>query len=211
MLEIYSQKQFDQYFSAICHPNANLCLEEREAALKLLQNRVTGCKSCGELAASRCSTVFGEGNLEPSVCFVGEAPGADEDKQGRPFVGKAGKLLDKIMQACQIARTDTYIGNIIKCRPPDNRNPTPEEVSNCLPYLQKQLAILKPMVICALGAVAAQSLLSCDTPIGRLRGRWHNFSGIPTLCTYHPAYLLRNPSKKRDVWQDLQLLINYLQ
>lgn len=151
--------------------------------------------------------MFGVGNINARLMFVGEAPGADEDRAGEPFVGKAGQLLTKIIEACRMKREDVYIGNVIKCRPPGNRNPLPDEVQNCRGYLERQLAIVRPEFICCLGAVAAKSLLNSEATIGRLRGRFYQYEGIPVLCTYHPAYLLRNPSAKRDVWEDMKLLM----
>jgi DNA polymerase len=141
---------------------------------------------------------------------VGEAPGADEDAQGEPFVGAAGKLLTKIIIAMGLSRNDVYICNVLKCRPPNNRTPAPDEVSQCRGYLDRQLEIVQPKYICALGSVAAKTLLDTQLSIGRLRGRFHQYRGIPVLCTYHPAYLLRNPEAKRDVWEDVQVLMREL-
>ena len=138
---------------------------------------------------------------------MGEAPGADEDRQGEPFVGRAGQLLNKIIEACTLRREDIYILNTIKCRPPENRNPAPQESANCREYLDRQLQILRPEFICCLGAVAAQSLLNTTVTIGKLRGSFHDYQGIRVLCTYHPAYLLRNPSSKKDCWDDMQILM----
>ena len=196
-----------EYFQAAADPYAALPFSEKQAAIAVIREQVNSCRMCEELCHSRTNTVAGEGYLEPQVCIIGEAPGADEDKQGRPFVGRAGQLLDRILAACEIKREKVYITNILKCRPPANRNPLPSEAANCLSYLRKQLHILKPRFICTLGAVAAQTLLQTDTSIGALRGRWHRYEGIPMLCTYHPAYLLRNPAKKRDVWEDMKMLI----
>ncbi|HEX7448717.1 MAG TPA: uracil-DNA glycosylase, partial [Pirellulales bacterium] len=141
------------------------------------------------------------------LCFMGEAPGADEDAQGEPFVGRAGQLLNKIIEACTLRREDVYILNTIKCRPPQNRNPLPDEVANCREYLNRQLEIIRPEFICCLGAVAAQALLNTDLSIGRMRKRFFDYRGARVLCTYHPAYLLRNPAAKKDVWEDMQLLM----
>jgi uracil-DNA glycosylase len=174
---------------------------------EVLRCEVAACQACHELAATRTQTVFGVGNLHPRLCFMGEAPGADEDQQGEPFVGAAGKLLNKIIEACHIQRSDVYILNILKCRPPGNRTPLPEEAGNCRGFLERQLALLKPEFICCLGACAAQNLLQTTTPIGRLRGQLHACGDIQVLCTYHPAYLLRNPAAKRDVWEDMKLLM----
>ena len=151
--------------------------------------------------------MFGDGNPQARLCFLGEAPGRDEDSQGIPFVGRAGKLLNDIIQACTLQREDVYILNVIKCRPPENRNPAPEEAENCSGFLQRQLETIKPEYICCLGTVAAQNLLDTKETIGRLRGQFHEYQGIKVLATYHPAYLLRNPSAKRQVWDDMQMLM----
>jgi DNA polymerase len=141
------------------------------------------------------------------LVFLGEAPGADEDQQGEPFVGRAGQLLNKIIEACDMRREDVYILNILKCRPPGNRNPSPEEAGNCREYLLAQLEVLQPEFICCLGTIAAQNLLETTTPIGQLRGRVHHFGSIQVVATYHPAYLLRNPSAKRATWDDMKMLL----
>ena len=141
------------------------------------------------------------------LCFLGEAPGADEDRQGEPFVGRAGQLLTKIIEACTLKREDVYILNVLKCRPPGNRTPLPHEVGNCRGFLDRQLQIIRPEYICCLGALAAQTLLQTDTPISRLRGSMQEYRGIQVMCTYHPAYLLRNPSAKREVWEDMKKLM----
>jgi DNA polymerase len=145
------------------------------------------------------------------LVFLGEAPGADEDRLGEPFVGRAGKLLDKIIEACTLSRQDVYILNILKCRPPGNRNPTEEESANCDEFLQSQLNIIQPEFICCLGSVAAKNLLDTQQSIGQLRGRFHDWRGIKVLATYHPAYLLRNPAAKADVWQDMQFLMKAME
>ena len=175
--------------------------------LSVLQSEVAACTTCHELAAARTQTVFGVGNPSARLVFLGEAPGADEDEQGEPFVGRSGQLLTKIIEACTLTRDDVYILNILKCRPPGNRNPTPDESANCRGFLNRQLALIKPEYICCLGAVAAQNLLETKTPIGKLRGSFHDYQGIRVLCTYHPAYLLRDPNKKRDTWEDMQILM----
>jgi DNA polymerase len=180
-----------------------------QAAEKLaeLARAVAGCTRCAELVQCRTQTVFGVGNPQATLCFIGEAPGADEDAQGEPFVGAAGQLLTRIIAAMGLSRSEVYICNVLKCRPPGNRTPLPDEVSNCRAYLEQQLAIIQPRFICALGAVAARTLLDTAQSIGRLRGRFHDFRGIPVLCTYHPAYLLRTPEAKKDVWEDVQVLM----
>ena len=176
-------------------------------SLAIIQAEVAGCTLCDELASTRTQTVFGVGNPKARLCFLGEAPGADEDRQGEPFVGRAGQLLTKIIEACTLQRSDVYILNVLKCRPPGNRTPLPHEVENCRGFLDRQLALIQPEYICCLGAVAAQTLLQTETTIGRLRGTIHNYRGIGVLCTYHPAYLLRNPAAKKDVWEDMKILM----
>lgn len=175
--------------------------------LTILQQQVVGCTACGELAQSRTHTVFGVGDPHARLCFLGEAPGADEDRTGVPFVGAAGQLLTKMIEACTLSRDEVYILNVLKCRPPGNRNPTPGEASNCSGFLKRQLELIDPEYVCCLGAVAAQNFLETTTPIGRLRGKVHHHAGRKVLCTYHPAYLLRNPSAKKPAWDDLQLLM----
>jgi DNA polymerase len=175
--------------------------------LEVLQREVAACTRCGELAATRTQTVFGVGDPAARLCFMGEAPGADEDRQGEPFVGRAGQLLNKIIEACRMRREDVYILNTIKCRPPGNRNPAPEESANCRRFLDRQLELIQPEFICCLGAVAAQNLLGTTEAIGRLRGRLHDYQGSKVVCTYHPAYLLRNPSAKKYTWDDMKLLM----
>ncbi len=176
-------------------------------SLEVLRQQVTTCTACGELASTRTQTVFGVGNPKARLCFLGEAPGADEDRLGEPFVGKAGQLLTKIIEACQLTREEVYILNVLKCRPPGNRNPTTQEATACSPYLNRQLDLIGPEFVCCLGAVAAQNFLQTDLPIGRLRGRVHKHRGLQVVCTYHPAYLLRNPSAKRSTWDDMKLLM----
>ena len=176
-------------------------------SLAIIQTEVAACTLCDELASTRTQTVFGVGNPKARLCFLGEAPGADEDRQGEPFVGRAGQLLTKIIEACTLQRSDVYILNVLKCRPPGNRTPLPHEVENCRSFLDRQLALIQPEYICCLGAVAAQTLLQTETTIGKLRGTIHDYRGIGVLCTYHPAYLLRNPAAKKDVWEDMKILM----
>ena len=164
------------------------------------------CKRC-PLHEQRKTIVFGEGNPAAKLVFVGEAPGADEDAQGRPFVGRAGQLLTKIIEAMKLSREDVYICNILKCRPPGNRNPQPNEIDACEPFLIRQLAAIRPQVICALGTFAAHTLLKSEAPITALRGRFHKYQGIDLMPTYHPAYLLRNPAAKKLVWEDVQKIM----
>jgi len=180
----------------------------REEALAEVARRVAACKRCPVLVANRTQTVFGVGNPHSKLVFVGEAPGADEDRQGEPFVGRAGQLLtDIITKGMKLRREDVYIMNILRCRPPDNRTPLPDEAANCREYLDAQLAIIQPQFICCLGACAAQNLLGVDTTIGKLRGRLIDFRDMKVLCTYHPAYVLRNPPAKKQVWEDIQVLM----
>jgi uracil-DNA glycosylase family 4 len=164
------------------------------------------CQRC-RLAEDRKNIVFGSGSPTAKLIFVGEGPGFEEDQQGEPFVGPAGQLLTKIIEAIHLRREQVYICNIVKCRPPRNRNPQPDEIKTCFQFLDRQIAAIRPKFICALGSVAAQTLLDKATPISRLRGRFHNYKGIKLLPTYHPAYLLRNPEKKRDVWEDMKMLM----
>ncbi len=183
---------------------------ERAAALEVIQHEVAGCTRCKVLVDNRTQTVFGVGNNTARICFFGEAPGADEDRLGEPFVGRGGQLLNKMIVACGLKREEVYIMNVLKCRPPDNRNPLPDEVTNCRGYFERQFDIIRPEIICCLGAVASQALLSTDRGIGKLRGRYHDYQGIPVVCTYHPAYLLRNPPAKGDAWEDLKLMMRRL-
>lgn len=185
----------------------DLSTDDRKARLEVIRTEVAGCTRCGELAHARKNTVFGVGTVRPRLVFCGEAPGADEDAQGEPFVGAAGQLLTKIIQACTLAREDVYILNVLKCRPPGNRVPLPDEVVNCRGYLERQLEILRPEYLCALGGTAAKALLDTQLSIGKLRGKFHSYRGVPVLCTYHPSYLLRNPSAKKEVWDDMQTLM----
>jgi DNA polymerase len=159
------------------------------------------------LGKTRTKFVYGVGNARADIMFIGEAPGRDEDRQGEPFVGRAGKLLDKILDAMGYSRDEVYIANILKCRPPENRDPQPEEMKACMPYLLEQIRLIKPKFIVALGRIAAHGLLDTKTPLGKLRGRWHEFHGVPLLVTYHPAALLRSPQFKRPTWEDMQMLM----
>ena len=177
-----------------------------------LEHEVSQCMLCEQLCQTRTQTVFGVGHHNADWLIIGEAPGADEDRQGEPFVGRAGKLLNGMLLAVGLKREQVFIANILKCRPPNNRDPRPEEVANCDDYLQRQIALIRPRMILAVGRIAAQSLLECDTPVGKLRGKMHQYhchragdTPIPLVVTYHPAYLLRSPAEKRRAWQDLQL------
>jgi len=175
--------------------------------LAALEQEMADCHAC-PLGKTRTNLVFGAGSAEADLVFVGEAPGQDEDEQGIPFIGRAGQLLTKIIESgMKMDRGDVYICNILKCRPPKNRNPLPTEMFTCMPYLERQLEIIQPRVICCLGGIAAKALLNTDDAVGRLRGVWHDWRGIPLMVTYHPAYLLRNPSGKAKVWSDIKQVI----
>ena len=192
---------------------------QKKEKLGAINERVCACVKCPNLANSRTQTVFGVGNPDADIMFVGEAPGADEDAQGEPFVGKAGQLLTKIIKAMGFAREEVYIANILKCRPDTpgsaygNRPPTPREMQTCRPYLMEQIDTIQPKVIVALGAIAVEGLLGTRAPMRELRGRWDSFNGTPLMVTYHPAYLLRNqsPSEKRKVWEDMMLVLERLE
>lgn len=196
-------------------PNVALNISQEEALMRskkqnqldIICQEVENCNACYELASTRNNTVFGVGNADARLVFYGEAPGADEDKLGEPFVGRAGKLLNKIIAAMGLTRDDIYILNTIKCRPPGNRNPTPQEQQDCADFLKRQLDIIQPEYIVCLGAIASHSFLECKTPIGQMRGQFFDKNGIKVLCTFHPAYLLRDPRRKRDVWEDIQFLM----
>jgi DNA polymerase len=178
-------------------------------SLQDIRKDLENCKGC-PLCEGRKNIVFGEGNPNARLLFVGEGPGEEEDKQGRPFVGRAGQLLDKIIVAMGMKREDVYIANVVKCRPPKNRAPKPEEVEACTPFLERQIKAIRPKVICALGSSAAQHLLKTDVPVSVLRGRFHDRNGIPVMVTYHPAYLLRNPAAKKQVWEDMKKIMEIL-
>ncbi|MEW6684967.1 MAG: uracil-DNA glycosylase [Candidatus Edwardsbacteria bacterium] len=173
--------------------------------LQALYESIRDCQRC-LLSKTRTNLVFGVGNPKASLVFIGEAPGREEDLQGEPFVGAAGQLLTKIIEAIEFKRSEVYITNVIKCRPPENRNPLLEEIANCEPYLIQQLSIIKPKIICALGTFAAQTLLKTTIPISLLRGKIHYYQSIKVIPTYHPAALLRNPGWKRQVWEDMKLI-----
>ena len=184
-------------------------LERRRTELQRLAQVVSGCPRCKQLVSTRTQTVFADGSPGAQLCFIGEAPGADEDAQGVPFVGAAGQLLNKIIAAMGFTREEVYICNIIKCRPPGNRTPLPDEVANCREYLDRQLELAQPRFIVALGGTAATNLLQTTLALGKLRGKFHDYKGIPVVVTYHPAYLLphRAPEKKKEVWDDMKMLL----
>ncbi len=173
--------------------------------LNQVRKNLGECTRC-KLHPHRKNIVFGTGNPEAKLVFVGEGPGGDEDLQGKPFVGRAGQLLTKIINSINLTREEVYIANIIKCRPPQNRNPEPDEIKACEPFLIQQLDVIQPKIICALGTFAAQTLLETDERISRLRGRFISYRGSKLIATFHPAYLLRNPNKKRDVWEDMKMI-----
>ncbi len=182
--------------------------EERAARLAEIAVEVAACTKCPLLASTRTQTVFGVGSPSARLMFIGEAPGQEEDRTGVPFVGPAGQLLtDMITKGMGLTRDEVYIANILKSRPPNNRNPLPDEIAHCLPFLERQIAVIRPSFICMLGKVAAGTLLETALPMGKLRQRWHRVRGIPAIATYHPSYLLRTPSAKKDAWEDLQLLM----
>ena len=180
--------------------------QSRSETLEEVRRDLGECTRC-KLHAGRKHIVFGEGDQSARLVFVGEGPGFEEDKQGRPFVGAAGQLLTKIIAAIGLDREQVYICNIIKCRPPGNRNPQPDEIEACAPFVRRQLHAISPEFVCTLGTFATQTLLQTEKPISRLRGQFHEVMGIRVIPTYHPAYLLRNPDKKRDVWEDMKLLM----
>jgi uracil-DNA glycosylase len=175
-------------------------------ALAMLKADIGDCTRCKLHGLGRTQVVFGTGNPSADLMFVGEAPGADEDEQGMPFVGRSGQLLTKIIEAIDLKREDVYIANVIKCRPPQNRNPEPDEINTCEPFLFRQIEVIKPKVIVTLGKFAAQTLLRTEDPISKLRGRMFDYHGAKLIPTFHPAYLLRNPSSKREVWEDMKLV-----
>jgi len=186
--------------------------DSKAGQLRRLAEEVAKCIQCRDLAESRTQTVFGVGNPDSPLVFLGEAPGRDEDQQGEPFVGRAGQLLnDIITKGMKIRREDVYICNILRCRPPGNRNPMPDEAGHCRPFLERTLKIIKPKFICCLGAIAAKYLLASEQTIGVMRGKVHDYNGIKVVCTYHPAYLLRNPAAKQDTWNDIQLLMREME
>ncbi len=192
---------------------------DKVTRLRRMAERVAGCVKCPHLARTRTQTVFGVGNPDAELMFIGEAPGADEDRQGEPFVGRAGQLLTKVIAAMGYGRDDVYIANVLKCRPnmpagePGNRKPTPEEMATCLPYLAEQIEIIGPKVLVALGATAVEGLLQIREPMGKLRGRWHSYRETPLMITFHPSYLLRNQNntEKRKVWEDMLLVLEKME
>ena len=191
-------------------PDAPAPADPAALGWEALAAAVHGCRRC-ELCESRTQAVFGVGDRRARLMIVGEAPGAEEDRQGEPFVGRAGRLLNAMLRAVGLDRERVFIANILKCRPPRNRDPQPAEVAQCMPYLRRQIELISPALILCVGRIAAQNLLATDTPIGRLRGSLHRLeTGVPVIVTYHPAYLLRSPGEKRKAWEDLKLVIGTL-
>jgi len=194
----------------VCSERWGHSISEKKAfTLKEIRDQLGDCKRC-KLHRTRKTLVFGEGNEKAKLMLIGEGPGYDEDVQGRPFVGKAGQLLTNILHHIGLQRHEVYITNIIKCRPPNNRNPEPDEIESCRPFLLKQIEAIKPQLICALGTFSAQALLQTEAKITLLRGKFYDLSGIRIIPTYHPAYLLRNPEKKKEVWRDMKLIAKTL-
>jgi uracil-DNA glycosylase family 4 len=184
-------------------------ISDKPSALKIIREDIGECTRC-RLHKGRTNLVFGVGNVNAELMFVGEGPGADEDAKGEPFVGRAGQLLNNMISAMGIHRSDVYIANVVKCRPPSNRTPEKDECDTCSPFLMRQIDIIKPKVIVALGAVAAKNLLAVNDSMSNLRGRWYDFRDSKLLVTYHPAYLLRDPRQKKEAWKDLQMVMKYL-
>jgi uracil-DNA glycosylase len=199
-LELYQALGTQGMFGVHQRPQVPMVL-----TLDQLADDLKDCQRC-KLHNGRTHVVFGAGNPQAALVFIGEAPGEQEDLQGQPFIGPAGELLTKIIEAIGLRREEVYLTSVIKCRPPDNRNPEPDELATCAPFLHHQLQLIQPKIICALGAYAAQTLLQTTDTISQLRGRFHDYHGIKLMPTYHPAYLLRKPTEKRLVWQDMQLV-----
>lgn len=187
-------------------PSSPVPCPDKQKALDDLRAEIGDCERC-KLCKGRTKLVFGVGNPDAKIMFIGEGPGRDEDLQGEPFVGRAGQLLTKIIEAMGHKRSDVYIGNVVKCRPPNNRNPEPDEVASCIPFLIKQAEIIAPKVIVCLGSVAFQNLLGSEEKITKMRGKLTEWQGIPVMPTYHPAFLLRNPNMKKPVWEDMQVVM----
>jgi len=184
-------------------------IQDKAAALQAIREDIGDCKRC-RLHERRKNIVFGVGNIHADIMFVGEGPGADEDEQGEPFVGRAGQLLNNMISAMGLKREQVYIANVVKCRPPGNRTPEKDECDTCGPFLLRQIEVIRPKVIVALGAVAAKYLLAINDSMGNLRGRWYDLKGAKLAVTYHPAYLLRDPRQKKEAWKDLQMVMKYL-
>jgi DNA polymerase len=194
----------------IAPPKPETEIADAAEALRLIRGDLGECTRCVLSRLGRKTIVFGEGDPNAELMFVGEGPGADEDEQGRPFVGRAGQLLNKMIEAMGLKREQVYIANVVKCRPPGNRAPEREEIETCSPFLLRQIAVIQPKAIVALGAVAARCLLGINEPMTRLRGQWFDFRGTRLAVTYHPAFLLRDPRQKKEAWKDLQMVMEYL-
>ncbi|MFH1092730.1 MAG: uracil-DNA glycosylase [Candidatus Omnitrophota bacterium] len=211
--QIKLRLEFEEYFSKEGIPFANVLTvnapTDKKEAFEALLSLAEKCQMCS-LYKTRTNLVFGDGSLNAQIMFVGEAPGREEDLAGIPFVGAAGQLLTKIIKAMKLERSDVFITNVLRCRPPENRNPLPEEVVCCRPYLLELVKIIKPKIICTLGKFAAHAMLNVTRPISRLRGNFYDFEGIKLMPTYHPAYLLRNPQDKKLVWDDMKRIMKYL-
>jgi DNA polymerase len=201
--EIRVPEPQEQTVDSVAGPVAAPIAASTGDTLEAIRSDIGDCQRC-KLAPTRTTIVFGSGNPNAEIVFVGEAPGYEEDQQGLPFVGEAGRLLTKIIESTGIKRDDAYICNILKCRPPGNRNPEPDEVLICSPFLKRQIAAIRPKVVCCLGKFAAQTMLQSAAPISRLRGEFHDIDGMRVIATFHPAYLLRSPEKKREVWEDMK-------
>jgi DNA polymerase len=191
-------------------PKPEAGVADRAEALRLIKQDLGECTRCVLSRLGRKTIVFGEGDPNAELMFVGEGPGADEDEQGRPFVGRAGQLLNKMIEAMGLKREQVYIANVVKCRPPGNRTPEREEIETCSPFLLRQIAVIQPKAIVALGAVAARCLLGLNEPMAKLRGRWFDFRSTRLAVTYHPAFLLRDPRQKKETWKDLQMVMEHL-
>ena len=208
-LDLEKESGMEEYFFGLPEESKSALTDDIPEGLDSFKKQVLGCKGCS-LHTTRTNVVFGTGNSNARLMFVGEAPGQEEDKQGLPFVGRAGQLLTKIIEAMGLKREDVYIANILKCRPPNNRAPLPEEIAACEANVKRQVEIIKPRVICTLGKFASQTLLGTETPISALRGNFREYNGIKVMPTFHPAYLLRNPDDKKLVWQDMKKVMKEL-
>jgi DNA polymerase len=209
LLEYFRDLGVDEVFLAAPSSPAPAAVAGSMRDLAALQKFLEGCPRC-KLSKTRTNIVFGQGNPKADLMFVGEAPGREEDEQGLAFVGRAGGLLTKIIEAMGKSREDVWICNVLKCRPPNNRNPEADEVAACMPFLDEQIRLVSPRVIVTLGTYSAQAVLGTDEPIGRLRGRWQSARGVKVMPTFHPAFLLRSPERKKDVWEDMKKVMEYL-
>jgi DNA polymerase len=209
LLEYFRDLGVDEVFLAAPSSPAPAAVAGSMRDLPALQKFLEGCPRC-KLSKTRTNIVFGQGNSKADLMFVGEAPGREEDEQGLAFVGRAGGLLTKIIEAMGKKREDVWICNVLKCRPPNNRNPEADEVAACMPFLDEQIRLVSPRVIVTLGTYSAQAILGTDEPIGRLRGRWQSARGVKVMPTFHPAFLLRSPERKKDVWEDMKKVMEYL-